>query len=49
MFFFDCSLLIQLQRWLSVTEKYMLMTPKDGAKTQTYLAASPEIDEKGYA
>lgn len=36
-------------RWLSVTEKYFLMTPKDGAKTQTYLAASPEVDEKGYS
>ncbi|GAA5976459.1 hypothetical protein JCM5350_001695 [Sporobolomyces pararoseus] len=36
-------------RWLSVTEKYFLMTPKDGAKTQTYLAASSEVDEKGYA
>ncbi|GAA5898514.1 SDR family oxidoreductase [Sporobolomyces salmoneus] len=38
-----------LARWLSVTEKYMLMTPTEGAKTQIYLAASPEVDEKGYS
>ncbi|GAA5961040.1 hypothetical protein JCM3765_006511 [Sporobolomyces pararoseus] len=30
-------------------EKYFLMTPKDGAKTQTYLAASPEIDDENYS
>lgn len=35
-------------RWLSVTESWFLMTPVDGAKTQTYLAASKEVDEKDY-
>ncbi|GAA6019430.1 hypothetical protein JCM11491_004825 [Sporobolomyces phaffii] len=37
-----------LARWLSVTERFFLMTPKDGAKTQTYLAASREVDDKDY-
>ncbi|GAA5831867.1 hypothetical protein JCM3766R1_000132 [Sporobolomyces carnicolor] len=38
-----------LMRWMSFSEKYFLMAPKDGAKTQIYLAASPEVDEKGYS
>lgn len=37
-----------IARYLSVTESWFLMTPVEGAKTQTYLAASKEVDEKDY-
>jgi len=32
----------------NATQRYFLMSPEDGAKTQIYLAASPEVDEKDY-
>ncbi|GAA5869616.1 hypothetical protein JCM16303_000525 [Sporobolomyces ruberrimus] len=37
-----------LARLFVKTERFFLMAPKDGAKTQTYLAASTEVDEKDY-
>ncbi|BGP38625.1 hypothetical protein JCM10450v2_002574 [Rhodotorula kratochvilovae] len=33
---------------INKVQHYFLMTPDDGAKTQIYLAASPEVDEKDY-
>ncbi|GAA5836069.1 hypothetical protein JCM9279_002184 [Rhodotorula babjevae] len=33
---------------VKATTSRFLMTPDDGAKTQIYLAASPEVDEKDY-
>lgn len=36
------------QKIANATQRYFLMSPEDGAKTQIYLAASPEVDEKDY-
>lgn len=36
------------QKIVKATTSRFLMTPDDGAKTQIYLAASPEVDEKDY-
>ncbi|GAA5824763.1 hypothetical protein JCM3770_007147 [Rhodotorula araucariae] len=35
-------------RMIGSAQHHFLMTPDDGAKTQIYLAASPEVDEKDY-
>lgn len=36
------------QRIMQSISSYAAMTPFEGAKTQLYLAASPEVDEKDY-
>ncbi|GAA5938419.1 uncharacterized protein JCM15063_000730 [Sporobolomyces koalae] len=37
-----------IARMFSFSERLLLMAPSEGAKTQTYLAASTEVDEKKY-
>lgn len=43
-----CSHRLLLQKIANKVEPMFLMTPKEGAKTQIYLAASPEVVKENY-